>query len=776
MEEIEDLIARATPLDANVEQRNAAFGELVKRFQDMAYGCAYAVLGDVQLAEDAAQEAFITAYRNLNQLQEPTAFGGWLRRIVLTECNRITRKTGGIAEPIEAALDVPSAEKDPAEIAENREMKDRVLAAIKALPAGERMATTLFYIDGYSQKEIAEFLEVPVMTVKNRLRSSRKRLKGRMVDMVQDYIYEKRPSQDDQFANKVRLFTAVREGDVDTAKALLKEAPGLVNVRENMLESFLARSRIAYGTPHQKKYLRKLEKEEGWTPLHWAAWIGQIEMAKLLIANDADVNPMPDKASGEGGITPLYWAARNGHKGVAELLLANGADVNAKAKRGQTPLHFATALNQKDVTKLLLANGADVNAVTHSGCTPLHYAAINGYQEVAAILIANRADINAKDNGGRTPKDWAEHNNHTIKRLSCGAQESVLIPLAEKVLGCLLAVNDLMIRELEPINDAGPEEDIDADEALETGIKVIDLLAPIVHGGKISIFGGAGVGCVVTAAELMHNAATHHGGYSVYVDTEERHYESQELMLEFWEGGVADKMAFVIGQMSDLLEVRQKAVETGLTLAEHFRKQSGVDVLCCVANKPPLSVEIERLQARFANTKRGAITALLLTSDGSYRPPDDGPRFDNFDGKLAFSHVLREQGLYPTIDPLASHSRILKPEVVGEEHYQVACQVKEILTRYRDLHEIVERDGIDGLSDEDRQIVVRARRIQRFFTQPFRVAQIYTNTPGEYVPLAETIRGFQGIVEGEYDNLPEEAFRFVGGIDQVVEKAKTLKA
>ena len=247
-------------------------------------------------------------------------------------------------------------------------------------------------------------------------------------------------------------------------------------------------------------------------------------------------------------------------------------------------------------------------------------------------------------------------------------------------------------------------------------------------------------------------------------------------MLEFWEGGVADKMAFVIGQMSDLLEVRQKAVETGLTLAEHFRKQSGVDVLCCVANKPPLSVEIERLQARFANTKRGAITALLLTSDGSYRPPDDGPRFDNFDGKLAFSHVLREQGLYPTIDPLASHSRILKPEVVGEEHYQVACQVKEILTRYRDLHEIVERDGIDGLSDEDRQIVVRARRIQRFFTQPFRVAQIYTNTPGEYVPLAETIRGFQGIVEGEYDNLPEEAFRFVGGIDQVVEKAKTLKA
>jgi RNA polymerase sigma factor (sigma-70 family) len=292
--EFEALIAKARSLDADMAERHEAFGELVKRFQDMAYGYAYAILGDFDLAQDAAQETFISAYRNLGRLRDPKAFPSWLRRIVMTQCNRLRRGKHPSAQPIEATMDVPSAYPDPAASAEDRELKDKVLDAIKGLPKHERLATTLFYINGYSQNEIAGFLDVPLTTVKKRLQYSREKLKERMLDMVRDNLQEKRPSKDDRFASMVRLFSALEAAEED----------------------------------------------------------GHLTMLELLLMDGMDVG-----ATDKSGMTLLHRAAQGGHLSSAELLLKNRADVNARDKSGKTPLKWAVEKGHRDVADLLRQHG-----------------------------------------------------------------------------------------------------------------------------------------------------------------------------------------------------------------------------------------------------------------------------------------------------------------------------------------------------------------------------------------------------------------------------------
>ncbi|HPZ42710.1 MAG TPA: F0F1 ATP synthase subunit beta [Bacillota bacterium] len=337
-------------------------------------------------------------------------------------------------------------------------------------------------------------------------------------------------------------------------------------------------------------------------------------------------------------------------------------------------------------------------------------------------------------------------------------------------------------------------------EQLETGIKVIDLLVPFVKGGKIGMFGGAGVGKTVIVMELINNIAKEHGGISVFAGVGERTREGNDLLREMTEAGVLDKMTMVFGQMNEPPGARLRVALTGLCLAEYFRDEEGADTLLFIDNifrftqagsevsallgrmpsavgyQPTLATEMGQMQERITSTQKGSITSVQAV----YVPADDltdpapATTFAHLDGTVVLSRQIAELGIYPAVDPLDSTSRILDPLVVGNEHYSTARGVQKILQRYKELQDIIAILGMEELSDEDKLIVARARRLQRFLSQPFTVAEAFTGMAGKYVPLKETIRGFQEIVEGKHDDLPEDAFYMVGTIDEAVEKAKKL--
>lgn len=353
-----------------------------------------------------------------------------------------------------------------------------------------------------------------------------------------------------------------------------------------------------------------------------------------------------------------------------------------------------------------------------------------------------------------------------------------------------------------PIHRPAPSmEDQDTStEVFETGIKVIDLLEPYARGGKVGLFGGAGVGKTVIIMELIHNIATEHGGYSVFAGVGERTREGNDLWLEMKESGVISKTALVYGQMSEPPGARLRVGLAGLTMAEYFRDEGGQDVLLFIDNifrftqagsevsallgrmpsavgyQPTLSTEMGELQERITSTKRGSITSVQAI----YVPADDltdpapATAFAHLDATTVLSRQLAELGIYPAVDPLDSTSRILDPKIVGEEHYQAAREVQSILQRYKDLQDIIAILGMDELSDVDKILVARARKIQRFLSQPFFVAEAFTGSPGKYVKLKDTIKGFKEIIAGKHDDLPEQAFYMVGTIDEVQEKAEKL--
>ena len=355
-----------------------------------------------------------------------------------------------------------------------------------------------------------------------------------------------------------------------------------------------------------------------------------------------------------------------------------------------------------------------------------------------------------------------------------------------------------------PIHRAAPpyaDQETSA-QMLETGVKVIDLVAPLPRGSKVGLFGGAGTGKTVTNTELIRNLATEHGGLSVFAGVGERSREGNDLWHEMRESGVLDKTALVYGQMNEPPGVRLRIALTGLTMAEYFRDEEGRDVLLFVDNiyrytlagmevsallgrmpsavgyQPTLATEVGALEERITSTKKGSITsfqAIYVPAD-DYTDPGVATTFGHLDATITLDRGLVEQGLVPAINPLTSNSRILDPLVVGQEHYDVARGVVRTLQRYKDLQDIIAILGIEELSDEDKRIVGRARRIQRFFSQPMFVAEQFTGTPGQYVPVAETIRGFKEILEGRHDALPEQAFYMVGNIDMAVEKAARMAA
>jgi len=387
---------------------------------------------------------------------------------------------------------------------------------------------------------------------------------------------------------------------------------------------------------------------------------------------------------------------------------------------------------------------------------------------------------------------------------------AMTVPVGEQTLGRLINVigdtidhgEQLVDVERWPIHRPAPDfESLDpTDEVFETGIKVVDLIAPYVRGGKIGLFGGAGVGKTVIVQELIRNIAAEHGGLSVFCGVGERTREGNDLWLEMKESGVIDKTALIFGQMNEPPGARLRVGLAGLTVAEYFREMGGQDVLLFIDNifrfvqagsevsallgrmpsavgyQPTLANEMGELQERITSTKRGSVTSVQAI----YVPADDltdpapAATFAHLDATTVLSRAIVEKGIYPAVDPLDSNSRILTRDAVGDEHYEIATRVQEILQRYRELQDIIAILGMDELSDEDKVIVQRARKIERFLSQPFHVAEQFTGIPGKYVPLADTVRGFKDLVDGKCDDLPEQAFFMVGGIEEAGEQARQL--
>lgn len=394
--------------------------------------------------------------------------------------------------------------------------------------------------------------------------------------------------------------------------------------------------------------------------------------------------------------------------------------------------------------------------------------------------------------------------------LVTNTEDQILVPVGTKTLGRIMDVLGRPIDEMGPIGEekrmsihrkAPAFDELSAStELLETGIKVIDLVCPFAKGGKVGLFGGAGVGKTVNMMELIRNIAIEHSGFSVFAGVGERTREGNDFYHEMKDSNVLDKVALVYGQMNEPPGNRLRVALTGLTMAEYFRDE-GRDVLLFVDNiyrftlagtevsallgrmpsavgyQPTLAEEMGRLQERITSTKAGSITSIQAV----YVPADDltdpspATTFGHLDATVVLSRDIASLGIYPAVDPLDSTSRQLDPLVVGEEHYTTARDVQQTLQRYKELRDIIAILGMDELSPEDKLAVARARKIQRFLSQPFNVAEVFTGSPGKYVSLKETIKGFKGIVAGDYDHLPEQAFYMVGGIDEAVEKAKTLQ-
>ena len=443
-------------------------------------------------------------------------------------------------------------------------------------------------------------------------------------------------------------------------------------------------------------------------------------------------------------------------------------------------------------------------------------------QFTAGKLPALQEALTVSAEGTERTMEVAQHvNETTVRCIMLSASEGLgkgmtvnatghglTAPVGEATLGRMF---DPLGR---PIDGKGPVDDVPhwpihrkapsfaeqkpATEILETGIKVIDLLAPYAKGGKIGLFGGAGVGKTVLIQELIHNVATEHGGYSIFTGVGERSREGCDLWGEMNASGVLNKTALIFGQMNEPPGARMRVAETGLTMAEYFREESHKDVLLFIDNifrfvqagsevsalmgrmpsavgyQPTLANELGALQERITSTRDGSITSVQAV----YVPADDltdpapATTFAHLDATTVLSRKIVEQGIYPAVDPLDSTSRILSPEVVGQEHYEIARAVQKVLQRYKELQDIIAIMGMDELSEEDKRTVSRARKVQRFLSQSFHVAEQFTGMPGQYVPLKETLRGFKMILNGECDDLPESAFLFAGTIDDVFAKAK----
>ncbi len=745
MDELAALVSAAQQGD------KSAFNQVVLRFQDMAYATAYAMLHDAGLAQDAAQEALIDAYLSLANLREPAAFPGWFRRIVVKHADRQIRRKRTATIPLEQTFDLRSPLPTPALALEQALLREDLHAVIELLPPAQRLVTFLFYVEGYSQQEIAGYLELPLTAVKKRLFNARQTLKERMIYQMQSAMQTNRPSQNQQFANKVAFFIAVKSNDLPQLKALLNQDRTLVHA----VTEFGLEPQGYYGPVGQ-------------TALHWAAGMGNRALIELLLTYGADI----DAQRTPEGPTPLHEAVHMMQPATIEFLLARGANPNRTAYSGQTPLHLAVHRNRPATVQKLVAAGAEVTAKDQFGRTPLDWAHLYGRTAIADLLKANNAQRSIPVPSGAA----AVTTPQPLRR----------VPVGPHLLGRLLDSDG------RPLDSAGA-----LDEALTlpvyrpatatqppllvTGLKIIDLLAPLKRGGHNALFSPlSGVGRMVLLSQLVYSMHTLHDGVTVCLGLERRGYTAQDMLL-YWRnaGGeprlMNERIATVFADTHSGTAQKLRAAETGLTIAEAFRAQGQEVLLVVDADLAMADGVAAYLRANTAATPTAAITTLYW---GDYTVGYEPPPLAGLDTALAMDRWRADHFLYPAIDPLRSRSALLESGAVGDDHCRLVAELKRHFVRYAELDRMVDKFGEDGLSilsdPHARQDVRRIRRVHRFLTQPLPGLEFFTGLLGVHVSLADTMAGCRAILAGAVDALPEEAFYMAGTLEQVKAKAQSV--
>ena len=737
-------MATMTELRLLVEAAQAgdrtAFGEIVTRFQDMAFASAYALLGDVQSAQDAAQEAFWEAYRNLAKLREPAAFPGWFQRIVVGRAYRELRRQPVTLLPLESLADMAGHQPDPAEQLLRQQHQAEIAQALVTLPEAQRLVVTLCYIEGYSYQEIADFLEAPLSTVKKRLFDARRKLKGRMLHMVQEKLQQAKPSQDTEFAQKIQFFLALRDQDLSAVKTLVKQNPALLTAQTEWP--------MALGHYHWPL---------GSTALHLAAATGTTEMLAYLLAQAVD-----KEAPNRYGMTPLHLATIMGQAANAQLLLDHGANSNALSAIGQTPLHQAVLRDNLPITEILLQNGAAVDRSDKEGRTPVDWAVIRNNEAMVDLLVsygAHRpATLGVFGPAPATPPA-AFDVTHLLGTIVTSA---TALPLMAEATG--------ESAELSGGAAGAP--------LLPTGIKIIDLLAPLVRGGQNGIFTPlSGVGHQVVIGQLIYNMKALHNGYTVWLFLESDRRRAAEQKLVWREAGVDDQIVYVPGKSDDTPAAHRQTVATGLALAEQFQR-AGHNVLLLVESRLAESEGVmAALRTNTSVTPTAAITTLIY---GHHTPGVLPAVYSGLDSVLAFDYTRATHRLYPAIDPVRSTSTLLQRGLLSPEHAETAGAVKRLLQRYGELRAPMEQykmsSGALWYIEDDPKLhadINSARRLDRFLTQPFHGAEPWSGLVGQLTPVAETIAGCQAILTGQYNALPEEAFAYVGTLEEALAKADT---
>ena len=681
---------RLTPLVIAAQAGDLdAFNKIVVRFQDMAYATAYAVLGDFHLAQDAAQEAFIDAYLSLSKLREPAAFPGWFRKVVFKHSDRLIRRKRVSTTPIESAHNMAAMGVDPATAAEVNHLRVVVRDAITALPEDQRLVTTLFYMTGYSQKEIAVFLEVPVSTVKKRLFTARKRLYERMETIMTEYLQENRPSHTDEFSKTVQLFLALQVGDRARVKTLLQDDPSLINT--------------------QCEYQDELARE-------FALW--------------------------PTGRLPIDWAVALGNKDIVKVLLDYQADPNV--------LHTAVLFNHLGIVEQLLNAGADINATAHNGQTPLHFAAIHGNDVLVERLIDAGAKISPTDQAGRTPLDWASLNDHA----------AVVNRLLAK--GATTGTSD----EMKAVTSASTSASR-ATDMLETGIKIIDLFSPLKRGGTWALLTPCyGLGQMVALGELIHRLAKQYNGQAVWVGEEKRQGGKQAVQQALGEGNVQDNVTLVWREVENTQLDQVGLMRRGIEAAGALREQGCRDVLLIIDSHLAATDALASLSPLQSITDQGAISTLFI-GYGDDLAAEAKAVFESLDNLITFDPVRAKQRLYPAIDPILSSAKTLTENKARSRQAKIVAQAQQLLQRYSEIHDTVDADRVTDLSEADQLIALRGRRLHRYLTQPFYIAQTFTTLPAHFVTLTDTLQDCEALLAGNFDNIDENALAYLGTLTEV---------
>ena len=637
----------------------AAFAELVVGFQDLAVGTAFGWLGEIELARDATQEAFLEAHLHLGELREPAAFPAWLRTLVVKHCDRATRRRRAVLAPLELAFDVPGPMADPAGEIAAAERAEWLRLAVEGLPAKERLVVALHYFAEISGPALADFLELPLSTVKKRLRRARARLREEGDRLMQKTIDTLRPSRTGEFADEVTFFIALRAGDRARVGQMLTRTPELAHAQQQ------------------------------WEP-------------SLVYAG---VLPFASRA------TALLTAIERNDLDMQTLLLDAGADVDGicGCVTAESPVWAAALLNRTDHLRELLRRGANPNVVAASGNTPLHVAAMRGYREVAAELLQRGARADVLDARGRTPADWARSNGHP--------------ELASRI-------ESRVTTDIPPI--CIPQVDASGAEAWFTGIKALDLFAPITRGGLVRFPFMAGVGMVVLLGELCRRVTARADGRALWTGFAQRPFDLRDWDAEMAELGLGARVERRLVGFDESPQLRREAFAAGIDRAEEMRDEGG-NVLVVLLCEPGFESDVDASLVRLsAKRHAGSITTIVVTPFPENREAVWTELSPPFKAQIVLDRRRAKKLLFPSIDPLASLSDLVSSGRIGARHVDVAMRARQLMERYA----VIDSDFSLFAASHERESdsdVVRAHRLLAYLRQPFLVAEPFTGRSGEWM-------------------------------------------